>query len=117
MSRTKRIHIALAMLIGIAALLAVRIPQANGAAAGLDSIAAGHRLAEAWCKTCHAIEAGGSLVPHPGPDFVAVANAPSTTELGLKVFLRTSHPSMPNIVLTPEQADNLVTYILSLKRI
>ena len=41
---------------------------------------------------------------------------PSTTELALKVFLRTSHPSMPNIVLTPEQTDNLVTYILSLKR-
>jgi mono/diheme cytochrome c family protein len=110
------IHIALAMLLGMGALFSVRMHEASGAAPGADSIGAGHRLAEAWCKTCHAIGSDASGAPHPGPDFVKVANMPSTTELALKVFLRTSHPSMPNIVLTPEQTDNLVTYILSLKR-
>jgi len=116
MSRKNSIHVALAMLLGMAALFAVRLHQASGAAPDVDSITAGHRLAEAWCKTCHAIETVGSVAPRPGPDFVEVANMPSTTELALKVFLRTSHPSMPNIVLTPEQTENLVTYILSLKR-
>jgi cytochrome c len=116
MSHKNSIHIALAMLFGVAALFAVRMHEANGAAPGADSISAGHRLAEAWCKTCHAIGSDASGAPHPGPDFVKVASMPSTTELALKVFLRTTHPSMPNMVLTPEQTDNLVTYILSLKR-
>ena len=116
MSRKNSIHFALAMLFGVAALFAVRMHAANGAAPGADSISAGHQLAEAWCGTCHAIGSDASGAPRPGPDFIKVANMPSTTELALKVFLRTSHPSMPNIVLTPEQTDNLVTYILSLKR-
>lgn len=116
MTRKNSIHIALAMLLGMATLFAVRMHQASGAAPGADSISAGHRLAEAWCKTCHAIDSDPSGPPHAGPDFIRVANMPSTTELALKVFLRTSHPSMPNIVLTPEQTENLVTYILSLKR-
>jgi len=116
MSRKNSIHIALAMLLGVAALFAVRMHAADGAAPGADSISAGRQLAESWCKTCHAIGSDVSGAPHPGPDFIKVANMPSTTELALKVFLRTSHPSMPNIVLTPEQTDNLVTYILSLKR-
>jgi cytochrome c len=116
MSRKKSTHIALALLLGAAALSAVRMHEASGAAPGADSISAGHRLAEAWCKTCHAIGSDLSGAPRPGPDFVKVANMTSTTELALKVFLRTTHPSMPNIVLTPEQTDNLVTYILSLRR-
>jgi hypothetical protein len=50
------------------------------------------------------------------PDFVAIANRPSTTELSLKVFFKTSHGRMPNIIIAPEQADDLANYILSLKR-
>ena len=42
---------------------------------------------------------------------------PSTTELALKVFLQSSHPTMPNVVLTAEQRGDLVNYILSLKHI
>ena len=38
------------------------------------------------------------------------------TTLSLKVFLRTNRPSMPNIVIAPDQADDLVNYILGLKR-
>ena len=41
---------------------------------------------------------------------------PSTTELSLKVFLRSSHKSMPNFILQPEEADDIVAYILSLRR-
>lgn len=116
MSHKNSIQLALALLLGMGALFTVRMHEASGAAPGADSISAGHQLAEAWCKTCHAIGPDASGAPHAGPDFIKVANMPSTTELALKVFLRTSHPSMPNIVLTSEQTDNLVTYILSLKR-
>jgi cytochrome c len=50
------------------------------------------------------------------PDFTAIANRPSTTALSLKVFFKTSHRRMPNLIIAPEQADDLANYILSLKR-
>ena len=49
-------------------------------------------------------------------DFAEIANVPSTTELSLKVFLGSSHKSMPNFILQPEETDDIVAYILSLRR-
>ena len=48
--------------------------------------------------------------------FRAIANRTSTTALSLKVFMKTSHHRMPNLIITPDQADDLTNYILSLKR-
>jgi mono/diheme cytochrome c family protein len=31
----------------------------------------------------------------------------------IKVFLRTSHPTMPNFILSPEEIDSVTAYILS----
>jgi cytochrome c len=110
-------HFGLAMLVAMVALILIRLHYAGGAAAPSDSAAAGHRLAEAWCKTCHAIETTTSGGAASGaPDFAAIANQPSTTALSLKVFLQSNHPTMPNLVLTPDQSDDLVSYVLSLKR-
>jgi len=47
--------------------------------------------------------------------FEAIANRHGTTALSLKVFLKTSHENMPNLVIAPDQADALASYILSLK--
>ncbi len=109
------VHVALVTLAAAAALFLI-LRQASGAAAGADSATAGHQLAQAWCSTCHVIDATRAGASNAAPDFVQVANLPSTTALSLKVFLRTSHPSMPNLVLTPDQIDDVVNYILSLKR-
>ena len=49
------------------------------------------------------------------PGFAAIANRHGTTALSLNVFLRTNHQNMPNLVISPDQADALVDYILSLK--
>jgi len=117
MSNHRWVQLGLALMISVAAPALMSPYAATAAAPGADSTTSGHKLAEQWCKGCHAIEprtAGTSTV---APDFAAVANMPSTTELALKVFLRTPHPSMPNLVLTPEQTDAIVSYILSLKRI
>jgi len=116
MSHDRRIRAALAILAAVAALAVIRPHAASSAAPESGGAASGHRLAEAWCKACHAIEPRTAGTPSAAPDFAAVANQPSTTELALKVFLRSSHPSMPNLVLTPEQTDDIVSYILSLKR-
>ena len=115
MSRNAWIHVSLAILIALAALFVVRLHNASGAKSS-DSAASGHRLAAAWCKGCHAIDAASGGAASAAPDFAAIAGQPSTTELSLKVFLQTSHRSMPNLVITSDQADDLVSYILSLKR-
>lgn len=97
-------------------LFFVRLHNANGAPLPSDSASAGRRLAEAWCKDCHAIEAATVGTRSGPPDFVAIANRASTTALSLKVFFKTSHHRMPNLIIAPEQADDLANYILSLKR-
>jgi mono/diheme cytochrome c family protein len=116
MSRSTWIYVAPAAVIALVALFLIRPHDARGAILPQDSTAAGHRLAEAWCKECHAIEAKPTRHATAAPDFADIASRPSTTALSLKVFLRTNHPSMPNIVIAPDQADDLVNYILSLKR-
>jgi len=110
------IHGAIAILIALAALLLIRIHSALGASRDDRSLAEGRHLAEAWCTACHAIDAKAAATANAAPGFAAIANQPSTTELSLKVFLRSNHPNMPNLVLKPDQADNLVAYILSLKQ-
>jgi hypothetical protein len=57
-----------------------------------------------------------ALVPLPyPPNFVEIANMPSTTALAINVFLRTSHDVMPNYQLSHEEIDDVVAFIMSLK--
>jgi len=111
MARRYLVHGIIVVLLALAALVIIRLHSASGA---MD-MSEGHRLAEAWCKSCHVIDIKTAGTANAAPDFAAVANQPSTTELSLKVFLRSNHHSMPNLILSPDQADDLVTYILSLK--
>jgi len=76
----------------------------------------GRTLAESTCGTCHQIDAD-SPNPEPrshAPSFVAISRMSSMTELAIKVFLQTSHPTMPNIILTPDEMDSVATYIKGL---
>jgi hypothetical protein len=47
---------------------------------------------------------------------VDVANMPSTTALSLKVFLRSSHNAMPNLIIPDAETDDLIAYILNLRQ-
>jgi cytochrome c len=116
MARSTWLHMLIATIAAFAALLLVRLHNASGAPLPSESISAGHHLADAWCKNCHAIEASTAGAKGRGPDFLAIANRVSTTALSLKVFMKTSHHRMPNLIITPAQADDLTNYILSLKR-
>ena len=116
MARSIWLQILIAIVGALAVLMFVRLHHASGAPLQSDSISAGYRLAEAWCRDCHAIEASTAGARGRPPDFAAIANRPSTTALSLKVFFKTSHRRMPNLIITPEQADDLASYILSLRR-
>ncbi len=71
----------------------------------------GKILVEAECLACH----GDKTLSPRAPGFQDVARMPSTTALSLGVFLRTSHPTMPNILLSPADLDDVIAYILTLR--
>jgi cytochrome c len=94
-----------------AAIIAVTV--ATSAFAQHSNIESGHRLAEIWCGSCHQIGPEASM--RPTPSLPELARLSSTTELSLKVFLKSSHENMPNLMLTRAQIDDLVAYIMSFK--
>jgi hypothetical protein len=77
---------------------------------------AGRAFAIDNCRSSHDIGNGPPLrSAMPGPPFRDVAAMSATTPLSLRVFLTTSHPHMPNIVLTKKEIDDVTAYILSLR--
>ena len=76
--------------------------------------AVGRAVAAARCNECHALE-GRVRGRQQADPFVEIARLPSTTSLALHAFLLTPHPSMPNLRLTPQEVDDVVAYILSLR--
>ena len=104
------------LLLGTALSAAPLLPLAPSHGQELGDVVAGERLAREICAACHAVGKGDTLVSFEGaPAFQLVANDPSASEVGLRVFLRTPHETMPDLILTPQQTDDIVTYILSLR--
>jgi len=73
----------------------------------------GRTLAEQWCSQCHGVRQPSAN--SEAPPFSAIAAEPSATEYTLRTFLRVPHPTMPNFILKPDDIDDIVGYILSLK--
>jgi mono/diheme cytochrome c family protein len=88
--------------------------QPADAQSSLGEAKSGHRLAINLCSGCHRVDS--TTFGIFAADFAEVAKMPSTTALSLRVFLQSSHKNMPNIMLEPEQIDDVISYILSLKR-
>ena len=87
-----------------------------GARADSADVGAGRKLAKAQCVQCHGVDEGKKSDNPAAPTFENIANVPGMTATALTVALRTSHRSMPNIIIQPGDADNIIAYILSLKR-
>jgi mono/diheme cytochrome c family protein len=99
--------------LAIAAVTA--LPGAAGAAQ-LGDAKAGHAYATSVCAECHEVEAGESFSPNPdAPTFQEVADTPGMTAQALTVWLQTSHPTMPDFIIKPDDMDNLIAYITSLR--
>lgn len=80
-----------------------------------NSHSLGRQVAIELCSSCHRVVEEQPL-PRPSiASFSAIANLPSTTALSLKVFLRSNHKGMPNLIVSESDSDNLVDYVLSLK--
>jgi mono/diheme cytochrome c family protein len=97
-------------------ILGVALPIVLASFRGYTAdMVAGKSLAEKWCAECHGVS-GGRLGPNrTAPTFQELAAEPSITEYSLRALLRSPHETMPQITFTPDQLDDIVGYILSLK--
>lgn len=86
--------------------------QAQDVPALLKGAAIAHQI----CAECHAVNAGQRQSPNgTAPTFEAIASTPGMTAIALTAALRTSHRTMPNIILADDELRNVVAYVLSLK--
>jgi mono/diheme cytochrome c family protein len=77
--------------------------------------AAGARLAREVCATCHLVSDDQFNDPAVGaPTFFEVVADPSITALSLRAFLQTPHATMPDLILTQDETDDIISYILTL---
>lgn len=68
------------------------------------------------CAQCHTVTGADTPSPNPkAPRFRQIANTPGMTVTALTVWSRTTHATMPNLVIAPSDMDDLIAYILSLK--
>lgn len=88
----------------------------SGEAQEIGRPAEGLASAQRLCAQCHAVGKGQARSPNRNaPRFEAIASTPGMTSIALSAALHTSHESMPNIMLEPEDRANIIAYILSLK--
>lgn len=99
--------------IALAGLLLIAAPALGQ---GLGDILAGREYAKSVCAECHAVLPSDPWSPSiDAPTFFEIANTSGMTARALTVWLQTSHPSMPNLLVPPDDRDDLIAYILSLK--
>lgn len=75
--------------------------------------AAGRRLAERWCASCHAVAPGRAS--DTAPAFATMARDPKRTEAYLRAWLQRPHPRMPDFNLGRDEIDDLLAYLRTLK--
>jgi mono/diheme cytochrome c family protein len=76
----------------------------------------GLAYAKKACAECHAVEDERAVSPDiKAPNFNAIADSPGMTARALVVWLQSSHhATMPNLIIAPDDLDNVVAYIMSL---
>jgi mono/diheme cytochrome c family protein len=99
----------------IASFIFVSAHAGGSASAAQDSelVHQGRLLAQSMCSDCHTL-GGQTRSDHAAPDLAAVGAMRSTTTLSLRVFLRSSHANMPNLILENVQIEALSAFILDL---
>lgn len=76
----------------------------------------GLEYARASCSQCHAVEPGVAAAPYAtAPSFTAIAVTPGMTSMALNVWLNTSHPNMPNLIIPQREKEDLFAYFAALR--
>jgi len=67
------------------------------------------------CASCHAVEPGTTFLFSDIPSFEDIANSEGMSPRALVVWLTTSHPNMPDLIIPPDDMDDVIAYIMSLR--
>jgi mono/diheme cytochrome c family protein len=100
---------------GTGVVLALLAASAPGAAAAADS-ARGGKLAKQWCASCHIVSSDQTRGADVAPPFASIAKHRGFTADRTAQFLMRSHPRMPDVHLTRDEARDLGAYIATLAR-
>ena len=114
MLRAHWIRIVLFVILILIAFFFIRLHVAAGQGVTQGNVESGRLSAQAWCTECHSVQLETAGTGKFAPDFTVVAQRRSAR--WLNAFLRAKHTLMPNFVLNRQEADDLIAYILSLKR-
>ena len=103
-------------VLSIIACLSFVLAPSSVSAVELGNAAQGLSYARTACATCHLVENDGPYSPNPdAPTFKDIANTPGMTGTAINVWLQTSHPTMPDLIIPQDDTDNLIAYITSLR--
>ena len=73
-------------------------------------------FAQETCASCHGVLATDLVSPRPSTaTFRTIANTPGMTGTAIAVWLQTPHKSMPNLIIEPQDRNNVIAYIVSLR--
>jgi len=78
--------------------------------------ASGRAIATRLCSSCHRVLPMTLADKEDPASFQSIADLPSTTGISLNVFLHSNHNNMPNLMLSNTESNDLIAYILSLKK-
>jgi mono/diheme cytochrome c family protein len=92
---------------------AVALMAATTAASAEGSAAAGKRLAERWCASCHQIEPRAPA-KDVAPPFASLGVQKGKDPGWIRAWLANPHPPMQGINLSRQQIDDIVAYLQSL---
>jgi hypothetical protein len=99
----------------VLSLLAVIAGSNSPAVVAASDLREEASFVQAHCG-CHATDQSERASPYEGAvPFAELARNPAVSALALRVMLQTSHRTMPNLSLTPEQTAMVVAYILGLR--
>jgi mono/diheme cytochrome c family protein len=100
----------------LAAMTLVMLAAAPAFAQVPGDPAKGRQFAQQICSECHNVEKGQRASPNgQAPNFETIAKTPGMTAIALTAVLRTSHQTMPNVIVADDDLRNVVAYVLSLQ--
>lgn len=83
----------------------------------LGDVGVGQDLARRVCATCHRVQKGETDEKFLDVSaFQTLADNPARTALSLRVFLKSPHRDMPDLILSETEIDGVIAYIHSLKK-
>ncbi len=109
-------HLSTSKCWGVLATLLMGATFTHPAAASDGLEFEGQQLAREWCSRCHNVEPGGPFKKFP-PSFASIAVYRSSEQIRARIIVPPLHSNMPNVaaILTPDNVDHLVKYIVSLE--